>query len=328
MLQKDARRQALSQWLGLKAENLQPLNGDASLRRYFRVPALNAVAVDAPPATQKNIEFIDTAKRLTQVGVRVPQILRTELLQGFLLQEDLGDTVFAAQACSADAMTQRTWYLKAAALLPSLALVRTQGLPAFDADFIHMELGIFTQWLLDKRLHLTLSPGEQQLLKQTFARLTQILLALPQRAMHRDFHCRNLMVLKDQSLAVIDFQDMVTGPLGYDLASLIYDCYVELPPLLVDEILELTYWRYQYLGLLPGISRDEFAKAVTAVSLQRHLKVLGIFNRLWLRDGKPGYLKDLPRVFDYTLRECQALPEFGPLAEFLVERVQEVICAR
>lgn len=318
----DRRQQALGVWL--KQQDLPglgplcSLNGDASFRRYFRTGSY--IAVDAPPDTQKNAEFIDIAIRLHSVGIRVPQVLRADLSQGFMLLEDLGDRVFAGCAVGE---AQARFYRRAAALLAQLAAVRSAGLPLFDRAFILQELNLCPQWLLQRRLGLALTPDETQFLNASFELLTTRCLQQAQTAVHRDFHSRNLMVLPDDSLAVLDFQDMVRGPVLYDLASLLFDCYVVLPEDLVQELGELSLRRFKALGVLPAtVDLPEFWRQLQTVSLQRHIKVLGIFCRLSLRDGKHGYLKDLPRVWGYVKAECAALPEFRELGEFLAARIE------
>lgn len=237
-----------------------------------------------------------------------------------MLLEDLGDQVFAGCAVGEK---QALMYRRAAALLPQLSAVRSCDLPAFDRAFILQELDLCPQWLLQRYLGLTLTPGESSLLQTSFERLAQRCLQQSQTAMHRDFHSRNLMVMPDDSLAVLDFQDMVRGPVLYDLASLLFDCYVVLPQALVQELAEITCRRLQALGVLPAeLSYEELWQQLQTVSLQRHLKVLGIFCRLSLRDGKHGYLKDLPRVWNYVRAECAALPEFRLLGEFLESRLE------
>lgn len=339
----DARLTQLTAWLRQQlpaAGAVVPLNGDASFRRYFRgsLPEGSTfIAVDSPPQTQKNREFLDINRRLSAVGIRVPVIKAYDLQQGFFLLEDLGNTSFAmlTQQADVDATKRAFWYQQAVALLPAIARIDTAGLPPFDQAFIDMELGIFTEWCLDKAVHYTPTDSEQQRLQQSFAFLAEACLAQPQIAMHRDFHCRNLMAVPARSaaasatapgqleLAVIDYQDMVTGPLAYDLASLLFDCYVVLPDTLRQELTQQAFMQYQQLSL-PGFPQDvqAFYKAMRLTAMQRHIKVLGIFCRLYLRDGKSGYLKDLPRVMNYVLQGCAEFPELSELGKFMQEHVQ------
>ncbi len=292
---------------------LSALGGDASFRRYFRFN--NIIAVDSPPQTQKNQEFVAIDKALIKAGIRAPEILACDLNEGFLIEEDLGSTTFA-EAAAGDA--RHSWYIKAVSLLPEIAKVDIK-LPPFDDAFIKMEFWIFLEWLLDKALHLSLSKGERSMLEDTLHTLILCCRAQPQVAMHRDFHSRNLMVVGND-LAVIDFQDMVKGPITYDAASLICDCYVDLGEDLRDELTAESFDAFKNSSLIKDWSFDDFKIAFNMTSLQRHLKVLGIFNRLNLRDGKSGYLKDLPLVMKYCLDESM-YAGLSDLHEFLKERV-------
>ena len=309
----------VSRDLGHSCRRFEALGGDASLRRYFRTDGF--IAVDSPPSSQKNAEFLRIAQALSLKGVRVPKILSSDLENGYLLEEDLGNLMFS-DVINGEQRSQ--WYQRALKLLPDIASVETP-LPAFDKDFIAFEFSIFTEWLLDKSLHLVLNKAEKQMLNHTLSVLSQACLSQPQVAMHRDFHSRNLMVCGDE-LVVIDFQDMVKGPLTYDAASLIFDCYIRLPDDLVVFLIQKAYENLQ--SLCKEYSQSEFKRLLLLVSLQRHLKVLGIFNRLNLRDGKPSYLKDLPRVLAYALDESMACGLYD-LHDFLDAKVKGALpCAR
>lgn len=205
-------------------------------------------------------------------------------------------------------------------------------LPVFDNAFIKMELGIFTEWLLDKTLGLKLSDDEQQMLKRTFDFLSEQCQKQPQVAMHRDFHSRNIMVATAgggepsilSRFAVIDYQDMVKGPLGYDAASLIFDCYTEVEPWLSEKMMDYAYSSFSLSGILDkdSTSREDFERMIVICAIQRHIKCLGIFNRLKLRDGKDGYLQYLPRVLNYLLTNCALFDELAPFKAFLENKVQ------
>ena len=310
----DLRKNELKSWLISINEpdhELIPLNGDASLRRYFIYG--NKIAVDSPPASQKNREFIAINKKLHDAGIYVPQIFVYDLNKGFFLLENLGSTLFADVAKEKE---ESFWYEKAVEVLTKLAQVTTEDLPAFDRDFILFELSLFPEWMLNKTFNFVLDKQDAKALQDSFSRLADLCLKQPQIAMHRDFHSRNIMIVQDK-LAVIDYQDMVKGPLTYDLASLLFDCYKVLPETLGDKITAKTFTSYKNLNLTGDLSLDEFKRDLIAVSLQRHLKVLGIFCRLNIRDHKNGYLKDLPRVLNYAIKESAALTNFESLHEFL-----------
>ena len=310
----DLRKNELKSWLISINEpdhELIPLNGDASLRRYFIYG--NKIAVDSPPASQKNREFIAINKKLHDAGIYVPQIFVYDLNKGFFLLENLGSTLFADVTKEKE---ESFWYEKAVEVLTKLAQVTTEDLPAFDRDFILFELSLFPEWMLNKTFNFVLDKRDAKALQDSFSRLADLCLKQPQIAMHRDFHSRNIMIVQDK-LAVIDYQDMVKGPLTYDLASLLFDCYKVLPETLGDKITTKTFTSYKNLNLTGDLSLDEFKRDLIAVSLQRHLKVLGIFCRLNIRDHKNGYLKDLPRVLNYAIKESAALTNFESLHEFL-----------
>ena len=318
----DLRKEQLQRWLNEIKEpsyELIALNGDASLRRYFRYGS--KIAVDAPPQSQKNLEFITIAKALKAQGIKVPNIYNYDLSEGFLLLEDLGSTLFSDVAVGDK---EDFYYLKTIPVLMHLAKLDCKALPAFDKDFILFELSLFPEWMLNKTFNMTLSKGENSLLNDSFNKLALLCNEQEQIAMHRDFHSRNLM-LTDNKLAVIDFQDMVKGPLCYDLASLLFDCYKVLPKDLIEKMTQEAFTGYKALGFIKNKTLDEFKTDLIAVSLQRHLKVLGIFCRLKLRDHKDGYIKDLPRVLNYALEESSYLPGFSDLYEFLNLKVKAKI---
>ena len=292
------------------------LNGDASFRRYFRVEGQPFIAVDAPPQTQKNQEFVTIDIALEKLGIKVPKIISYDLNNGFMLLEDLGNTTFANVAVGIE---QETYYRKAITLLPSIAKVGCK-LPLFDDKFIKFELNIFNEWMLDKALNVKLTDDEQQCLNDTYQILADGITSQEQVAMHRDYHSRNLMVCGND-LAVIDFQDMVKGLITYDLASILFDCYVNLDDKLIENLTFDAYRLYQKQVFLEQVDFEKFKYDLRLTSLQRHIKVLGIFCRLHLRDGKDAYLKDLPRVIDYVVRECQIDERFAGLSKIIQKYV-------
>ncbi|MFM5817208.1 aminoglycoside phosphotransferase family protein [Aeromonas sanarellii] len=279
------------------------ISGDASFRRYFRGGGL--VWVDANPKTEKNHEFVRNAAALHAVGLLAPEVRAVDYEQGLLAVTDLGDTQLIG--CLNDDSVL-AWYGKAIALLPRLGAVAL-ALEPFDEAFMARENAIFPEWLLGHHLQLTLSAEEEQLLAETFACLTANNLAQPQGVMHRDFHSRNLMVCGGQTpgeseLAIIDFQDMVTGPLSYDLVSLLKDCYVRWPDEVIEQGMSHGFEMLSQAGLLGGLDYASFRRHADLTGMQRHLKAAGIFTRLCHRDGKSGYLKDIPRTLGYVVDVC------------------------
>ncbi|MFQ2256937.1 aminoglycoside phosphotransferase family protein [Aeromonas dhakensis] len=300
------------------------ISGDASFRRYHRGGGL--IWVDANPKTEKNHEFVRNASALHAGGLLAPEVRAVDYEQGLLAVTDLGDTQLIS-CLNADNV--QAWYGKAIALLPRLGAVELD-LEPFDSAFMARENSIFPEWLLGHHLQLTLSDEEQQLLAETFACLTENNLAQPQGVMHRDFHSRNLMVCggetpADSELAVIDFQDMVIGPLSYDLVSLLKDCYVRWPDAVIEQGMRLGFDTLQQANLLGGLDYAAFRRAADLTGMQRHLKAAGIFTRLYHRDGKSGYLKDIPRTLGYVVDVCRshgaAYPVLARFGQWLAQVV-------
>lgn len=300
------------------------ISGDASFRRYHRGGGL--IWVDANPKTEKNHEFVRNASALHAGGLLAPEVRAVDYEQGLLAVTDLGDTQLIS-CLNADNV--QAWYGKAIALLPRLGAVELD-LEPFDSAFMARENSIFPEWLLGHHLQLTLSDEEQQLLDETFACLTENNLAQPQGVMHRDFHSRNLMVCggetpDESELAVIDFQDMVIGPLSYDLVSLLKDCYVRWPDAVIEQGMRLGFDTLQQANLLGGLDYAAFRRAADLTGMQRHLKAAGIFTRLYHRDGKSGYLKDIPRTLGYVVDVCRshgaAYPVLARFGQWLAQVV-------
>ena len=279
------------------------ISGDASFRRYFRGGGL--VWVDANPKTEKNHEFVRNAAALHAVGLLAPEVRAVDYEQGLLAVSDLGDTQLIGCLNEGNVLA---WYGKAIGLLPRLGAVGL-ALEPFDEAFMARENAIFPEWLLGHHLNLILDETERQLLDEMFACLTENNLAQPQGVMHRDFHSRNLMVCggdtpDDSRLAVIDFQDMVMGPLSYDLVSLLKDCYVRWPDEVIEQGMGHGFDILNRAGLLGGLDYASFRRHADLTGMQRHLKAAGLFTRLYHRDGKSGYLKDIPRTLGYVVDVC------------------------
>ncbi|MFM5029030.1 aminoglycoside phosphotransferase family protein [Aeromonas rivipollensis] len=303
------------------------ISGDASFRRYFRGGGL--VWVDANPKTEKNHEFVRNAAALHAVGLLAPEVRAVDYEQGLLAVSDLGDTQLIGCLNDGNVLA---WYDKAIGLLPRLGAVGL-ALEPFDEAFMARENAIFPEWLLGHHLNLSLDETEQQLLDEMFACLTENNLAQPQGVMHRDFHSRNLMVCggdtpDDSRLAVIDFQDMVMGPLSYDLVSLLKDCYVRWPDEVIEQGMGHGFDTLSRAGLLGGLDYASFRRHADLTGMQRHLKAAGLFTRLYHRDGKSGYLKDIPRTLGYVVDVCRLHGEEYPvLSRFGVWLEQNILPA-
>jgi len=299
--------------------SIERLAGDASSRRYYRahIAGNDYVLADAPPATEKNAAFLAVRDLLEGAGVRVPALHGADLERGYLLLEDLGDRTLLP-ALTDD--TAAGYYRDAFAILLRLAAVDVDAasLPPYDGPVLSEELRRFPDWFVGELLGHALSPAEHGLLDALFTLLVDSALAQPRVLVHRDFHSRNLMLVDGGALAVSDFQDAVAGPLTYDLVSLLRDCYVRWP---ADRVVT---WALDYRELLLERGRDDvgdapaFLRAFDRMGLQRHIKVLGTFARLCLRDGKRGYLADLPRVIGYCREILEKYAGEEPVfAEFL-----------
>jgi hypothetical protein len=296
-----------------------PASSDASFRSYWRVyaKARPAIVMDAPPGKEDTGPFVDVCRRLIDAGVRAPAIAAADPAQGFLLLEDFGTRTLlpALSEQSVDAH-----YAAAFDALQSMLRTRTAGLPVYDSERLIAEMSLFETWFLRRHLGLELSCDDTDQIEACMTRLVQSALEQPRYFVHRDYHSRNLMLLDNGALGVIDFQDAVQGPITYDLVSLLKDCYVQWP------LARVYAWADQFreqltaAGLI-SVGPTRWRRWFDWMGLQRHLKVLGIFARLHYRDGKSGYLGDLPRVLDYTLAVCERYGELAGFGEWLERQV-------
>ncbi len=320
----DPRLTLLTLWLNslpapaLIISSLRPASSDASFRRYFRVDAADGgsfIVMDAPPPQENVQPFIDVANLFAATSVTVPTILAQDVAQGFLLLTDLGSTTYLS-VLNND--TAHKLYLDA---IDALVLLQSQSkpgvLPDYDRALLHRELMLFPDWYLSKHLGATLTDTQTAELNKVFDILLANNLAQPQVYVHRDYHSRNLMVLERGNPGILDFQDAVYGPLTYDLVSLLRDAYVEWDEEMVLDW-AIRYWeRARRAGLPVNPDIDAFYRDFEFMGLQRHLKVLGIFARLYHRDGKDAYLKDLPLVMAYTRKTAHRYIELKPLIRLL-----------
>ena len=320
--------QALREWLSQalntdQAISLTALKNDASFRRYYRVQqgTNSRVVMDAPPAREDSKPYIQIAQRLLAAGLHVPEILAADLSQGFLLLSDLGDTLYLSALQQADKPQLDRLYGDA---LSALAVMQTcvpaADLPPYSHALLCAEMALFKDWLLVKHLNLQLDTADQQQLENCVAQLAATALAQSPVFVHRDYHARNLLVAAHNP-GILDFQDAVYGPATYDLVSLLRDAYIVWPQAWVED------WAlgYQQLALQSGIAvaADEsiFLRDFDWMGLQRHLKVAGIFARLYHRDGKAGYLADIPLVLRYLSETAKRYPEMHWLQALIEERV-------
>jgi len=316
------RQQLLNDWLkSLYPEqtfSLAPASADASFRRYFRATFADRtlVVMDAPPQLEDCRPFIRIAQLFAQAGVHVPQIIAQDLQQGFLLLSDLGNTTYL-QLLNTD--NARELYADACNALINIQLLSQENvLPLYDEAMLLREMRLFPEWYISKHLQATLTEKQTATLETAFQRIVQNNLAQPRVYVHRDYHSRNLMV-SSPNPGILDFQDAVYGPITYDLASLFKDAYISWEEADVLDWL-IRYWENARKAGLP-VHEDfgEFYRDYEWMGVQRHLKVLGIFARLCHRDGKDGYLKDLPLVMHYLRRACERYIDLKPLLRLLDE---------
>lgn len=329
----DDRHRALNQWaagtLGRTQPLIsQPLGGDASFRRYFRHQRSNGgtwLLVDAPPERENNSAFLLAASEFRAADLPVPHILTSDLDLGFLMLEDFGDRLYlpALQVAQqqADAHSADTLYGQAMqALLKLQQSPLPSALPDYDRVLLERELRLFDEWFCERMLGLTLSPAELSLLNNTWELLIDAALRQPQVRVHRDYHSRNLMIretatgepMTDALPGIIDFQDAVVGPITYDLVSLLRDCYIVWPDRDVERWLQQFHQQAQALAIIPQChSLERLRRDFDLMGLQRHIKVLGIFSRLFLRDDKERYLADLPVVMQYVVDVAERHPEMA-----------------
>lgn len=318
------RSNTLHTWIqdfcGKQQFALKPLAGDASFRRYFRLYTndYTYIVMDSPLNNEPIDKWLEINQALDQHGLRPPKILAQDILQGFLVLEDFGDKSFL---CALKEQEAGFLYMQAMDSLLHMQKISTSNLKltAFDAKWVLNELQIMEIWFLDQLLSLRLSAAESAVITRSFQWLAQKIAEQPTAFIHRDYHSRNIMVLDNAALGLIDFQDAMIGPITYDLVSLLKDCYITWPPQMRTQW--LTYF-HANLNDTSCLSVTEFEQAFELCGLQRHLKVLGVFSRLHLRDQKPAYLKDLPRTFEYVmscLSEQQELKELHTLMHSVIQ---------
>jgi aminoglycoside/choline kinase family phosphotransferase len=328
MSNNDARLTLIHDWLSrelqLPRPRIEVASSDASFRRYFRVFAGNAtyIVMDAPPPKEDVRPYLKVSRLLEEIGAHVPHVHEADATRGLLLLEDLGTTPYLQRLeRSGDSQALYADALAALANIQLHGAAASAQLPPYGRSELAREMALMPEWFLNRHLALTLSAAETELLGSAFEFLTIEALAQPRVFVHRDYHARNLMVVAERNPGIIDFQDALCGPVGYDLVSLLKDCYIAWPRARVESWVRAFRARLLERGGPAGASEGEFLRWFDLIGVQRHIKVLGIFCRLWYRDGKPGYLPDLPRTLDYVREAGARHSELAGLARFLEERV-------
>lgn len=294
---------------------IAPASADASFRSYWRVRsgASSFIVMDAPSDKEPIAPWLDIGARLRSAGLHAPEVFASDARRGFVLMEDLGDRAYLPElaAASADAL-----YADAFAALARMQAIDTAGLPVYDRAQLVTELELMPAWFLGRHLGFTPSCEEWDVIEAAFTLLVHAAREQPQRFVHRDYHSRNLMIVERDNPGIIDFQGAMLGPIAYDLASLLRDCYIAWPAARVAS------WVESYRQLVTAsVDAATFRRWFDLAGLQRHIKVLGIFCRLNYRDGKPGYLADLPRVFAYVVEVAKLYPALVDFSTLLQRAV-------
>lgn len=324
----DSRKAELELWLeqieGLADSDMTPASSDASFRRYFRlqISGKSFIAMDAPPPQEDCLPFVRIAGYLEAMGLNAPQIVEADLERGFLLLSDLGATQYL-QRLNADPAAADKLYADA---IFALLAMQSRGaayqaqLPPYDAELLEFELALFHDWLCGAHLGIRFSKDEEGHWQDICSVLIQNALDQPQVFVHRDYHSRNLMVTNDHNPGILDFQDAVEGAFTYDLVSLLKDCYIKWPAS------QVQVWAQQFYSELDAdtraqVSMQQFTRYFELMGVQRQLKAAGIFARLQHRDGKSGYIADIPRCLSYIVEIAPRYDELAFLVDVIESRV-------
>jgi N-acetylmuramate 1-kinase len=340
----DSRQAKLTQWVAEVLQQLVPedrgeitlslVSGDASFRRYFRVCLSEAsfVAVDAPPEQEDSRTFVRISNMLRDAGVSAPKVFSADYDLGFMLLDDFGDQLYLdvlleLQSAGRNKEINTLYESAIDSLLDIQAKVDKERLDPYSKTELHREMALFAEWFCSAFLEMELDDAERELIAGTLEFLEEAALSQEQLVVHRDYHSRNLMVLdsqvfgEDSSPGIIDFQDAVCGAYTYDLVSLLRDAYICWDAKTVDS------WAVYYLeqakssGLIAAVDECQFLRDFDLMGLQRQLKVIGIFARLYIRDNKPRYLADIPQVIHYFLEVSQRYTELKPFLDWFKGRV-------
>jgi len=328
----DDRLSELQSWLKkdchLSWKHFVSLKGDASFRRYFRLyqDERSLIAVDAPPQTENCLSFVAIAQSLRNLQLNVPEVMASDLEKGFLLLTDFGDELLLKVLTSANARPLYMKSLEALSLLQTCQTVKGWAIPIFNDQWMLQELHGFSDWFLKQYLHVP----QQKIVElgPFFSWLVNKASAQPYVFSHRDYHSANLMLLPQQTIGILDFQDAFMGPVTYDVVSLLRDCYIDWPPAFVKEM-ALFYLSCAQEGQnLLGTSADEFIFWLDIMGIQRHLKALMTFTRKHIRDHQSQYLQYVPRTLNYLLNVSDRYEECQGLSHFIrqLDKISELLC--
>ena len=321
------RYQQLESWaietLDSSQIEINPINSDASFRNYYRVSdhsGTTYVIMDSPPDKENNEQFIFISELLTKMEIPSTVVYAKDLSMGFFILSDLGPATLLDRNMDTRIKTKREKLYTEA--INILLLIQKNGnnfvdqLPVYDLELLETEMNLFLDWYCIKELGISVAQLNKFNLGKCFKYLSESALKQVQVFAHRDYHSRNIMISKRGELGIIDFQDAVLGPITYDLVSLLRDCYIELSENEIRHWLEVVYQRLINDNLL-HISYEKFEVDFDLMGCQRHLKAIGIFSRLKHRDGKPNYMKDVPRTLGYLKKISKKYDVLEPLHNFV-----------
>ena len=325
----DQRLKQIIHWLETELKNsidtIETASADASFRRYFRVTFTHSttpdiglndsyIVMDAPPPQENIKPFINISNIFKNKKIHVPTIYEQDINKGFILMEDFGSTPYLS-ILNQDNVDDL--YGNAFKVLYKLTNIQEVDLPIYDRQKLQSEMDLYLDWYIQVHLNTDLSDKEKNILKVAQNNLIELIEKQPKVIVHRDFHSRNLMFVEENNPGVIDFQDAVIGPCTYDLVSLIRDSYIKWPEDKIDQWLLSYQYKLHQHGIIPEMAEEAFKKWLDIMGMQRQLKVVGIFSRLYHRDGKENYLDDIPLTYQNLLNSSQRYPEFDDLTELL-----------
>ena len=312
------RIEIIEKWIKSKLNQdfkVVPASSDASFRRYFRIISNNKtyILMDAPPDLERIDHFINITNKLVNAEINAPKIISFDTELGFILMTDFGSQTFLDVL---DSNNSRNLYSKAIhSLLEIQTKVDIKGLQDYSEDLLLGEMLLFPEWYLAKFKKFKLE--DQAVVHEIFSLISKKTLTQNKCFIHRDYHSRNLMFIEEDNLGILDYQDAVVGPLTYDLVSLLKDAYIELDE---DFVLDqsVRYWeKAKQAGLIKNEDFSSFYEDFEWMGVQRHLKILGIFSRLSIRDKKDQYLKDIPLVEKYLMFTSERYKSLHPLRKIL-----------
>jgi N-acetylmuramate 1-kinase len=307
----------IQNWLDVtpyKDYTLTIASADASFRKYYRLTLgdKTTLLMDSSLEKESLLPFLDVTQRLLDVDVRAPKILEQNLKEGFLIIEDFGDTHYLNIL---NTKNFKKLYSNAIDEIIKMQKADTKNLPLYDKTFLHFEMNLMQEWYLEKKLSVVLNKAQKNVLTKSLNAISTEVLKQPQNVfVHRDFHSRNILLTSKNEIGIIDYQDAMNGAITYDLVSLLKDCYIEFDR---ESIESLALSFRNKIGL--KVDNSKFLKWFDFMGLQRHIKVLGVFSRLHLRDAKDGYLKDIPLVLKYVIETSLRYNETKDLANLLLQ---------